>query len=283
MPFIELKNVSYIYPGTAVGAKALSGISMTVEKGVFIAVAGANGSGKSTLAKLLNRLLIPSEGQIIADSINSAEPKNIFEIRKRVGMVFQNPENQMVYDIIEDEVAFGPENLGLSAKEIRKRVDESLEAVGLKDFALSSVHELSGGQKQLLAIAGAIALKPGCLVLDEPVSMLDSECRALVFSAIRRLRKENNMAIVLTSHSLSDIVDADMIYVLDKGRLALSGTPSEILFHAKECEKIGLEIPVVFKLSALFERKGISFEGKVLSEDMLVSELVKLKDKEKLK
>ncbi len=146
MPFIELKNVSYIYPGTAGGTKALSGISMTVEKGVFIAVAGANGSGKSTLAKLLNRLLIPSEGQIIADSINSAEPKNIFEIRKRVGMVFQNPENQMVYDIIEDEVAFGPENLGLSAKEIRKRVDESLEAVGLKDFALSSVHELSGGQ-----------------------------------------------------------------------------------------------------------------------------------------
>lgn len=283
MPFIELKNVSYIYPGTAGGAKALSGISMTVEKGVFIAVAGANGSGKSTLAKLLNRLLIPSEGQIIADSINSAEPKNIFEIRKRVGIVFQNPENQMVYDIIEDEVAFGPENLGLSAKEIRKRVDESLEAVGLKDFALSSVHELSGGQKQLLAIAGAIALKPGCLVLDEPVSMLDSECRALVFSAIRRLRKENNMAIILTSHSLSDIVDADMIYVLDKGRLALSGTPSAILSHAKECEKIGLEIPVVFKLSALFERKGISFEGKVLTEDMLVSELVKLKDKEKLK
>ena len=229
------------------GKVALDGISLDIDKGSFVAVVGMNGSGKSTLAKCLNGLLAPTAGRVIVDGFDTAEEEHIWDVRRRVGMVFQNPDNQIVSSIVEDDVAFGPENLGVEPKEIRRRVDEALKRVGMYELKDKGAHMLSGGQKQRIAIAGAIAMRPECIVFDEPTAMLDPKGRASVMGIIRDLNAEG-ITCVLITHFMSEAEQADRVIVLKKGRVICDRTP-EALFSDKEMiEKAGLEMPPAIEI-----------------------------------
>ena len=253
MKFIEIKDLKIEFTkidesGREVPGKvALDGISLDIDKGSFVAVVGMNGSGKSTLAKCLNGLLAPSAGRVIVDGFDTAEEEHIWDVRRRVGMVFQNPDNQIVSSIVEDDVAFGPENLGVEPKEIRRRVDEALNRVGMYELKDKGAHMLSGGQKQRIAIAGAIAMRPECIVFDEPTAMLDPKGRASVMGIIRDLNAEG-ITCVLITHFMSEAEQADRVIVLKKGKVICDRTP-EALFSDKEMiEKAGLEMPPAIEI-----------------------------------
>ena len=253
MKFIEVKDLKIEFTkidesGREVPGKvALDGISLDIEKGSFVAVVGMNGSGKSTLAKCFNGLLAPTEGRVIVDGFDTAEEEHIWDVRKRVGMVFQNPDNQIVSSIVEDDVAFGPENLGVEPKEIRRRVDEALKRVGMYELRDKGAHMLSGGQKQRIAIAGAIAMRPECIVFDEPTAMLDPKGRASVMSIIRDLNAEGITCILIT-HFMSEAEQADRVIVLKNGKVLCDRTPEELFSDKEMIERAGLEMPPAIEI-----------------------------------
>lgn len=222
---------------------AVNGVSLDVHKGDFIAVLGHNGSGKSTLSKLSNAILIPDKGQVSVNGIPTTDEEQTMTIRQHVGMVFQNPDNQIVATVVEEDVAFGPENLGLAPEEIRKRVDDALKAVGMYDFREMEPHKLSGGQKQRIAIAGIIAMQPECIVLDESTAMLDPKGRKEVMSTIKSLHDDLGMAVVFITHNMDEAVMADKVVVMEKGKILLSGTPREVFMNVDEIRRVGLDVP----------------------------------------
>lgn len=270
---IELCGVRFSYPGS--DEPAIDGLDWEIPRGAFVAVVGSNGSGKSTLARLLNGLLVPTEGTVRVAGLDPSRPDHRWEIRRRVGLVFQNPENQIVATTVEDDVAFGPENLGLPPAEIRLRVRAALEAVGLGHLAAREVHQLSGGQKQRLAIAGVLALQPDCLVLDEPTSLLDPAGRQEVLHVLRNLHRQGK-TVVLITHRMEEAALAQEVAVLHQGRLALRGRPQEVLAREAELVSFGLEPPEAVRAARLLRRAGVAVPGVPLSVEELASALLSL-------
>ena len=269
MPQIELIGVNYSYRvGEGQTVRALRNVSFSVEKGEFVALAGMNGSGKSTLAKLLNGLFTPSSGDVLIDGINTRDEERTFDVRRKAGMVFQNPDNQMVATIIEDDVAFGPENLGIPREEIIERVDWALEAVGMSEFRTRSASKLSGGQKQRVAIAGVLAMKPDILILDESTSMLDPEGRAEIMDVAKKLNA-SGITVISITHNMDEAAQADRVIVLRKGRLELDGTPKEV-FASPEVEACGLALPPPTEIARMLSERGFGFSETVTDEDALV-------------
>lgn len=269
MPQIELIGVNYSYRvGEGQTVRALRNVSFSVEKGEFVALAGMNGSGKSTLAKLLNGLFTPSSGDVLIDGINTRDEERTFDVRRKAGMVFQNPDNQMVATIIEDDVAFGPENLGIPREEIIERVDWALGAVGMSEFRTRSASKLSGGQKQRVAIAGVLAMKPDILILDESTSMLDPEGRAEIMDVAKKLNA-SGITVISITHNMDEAAQADRVIVLRKGRLVLDGTPKEV-FASPEVEACGLALPPPTEIARMLSERGFGFSETVTDEDALV-------------
>ena len=269
MPQIELNNVSYSYRvGEGQTVRALRGVSFSVEKGEFVALTGMNGSGKSTLAKLLNGLFTPSAGDVLIEGINTRDEERTFDIRRKAGMVFQNPDNQMVATVIEDDVAFGPENVGIPREEIVERVDWALEAVGMSEFRKRSASKLSGGQKQRVAIAGVLAMTPDIIIFDESTSMLDPEGRAEIMEVAKKLNA-TGITVISITHNMDEAAQADRIIVLRKGRLVLDGTPKEV-FASPEVEACGLALPPATELARMLTERGFAFSETVTDEDGLV-------------
>ncbi|MDD6021090.1 MAG: energy-coupling factor transporter ATPase [Oscillospiraceae bacterium] len=274
---IDFENVTFRYDEQEENSKeVLRNINLSVEKGSFVAVLGHNGSGKSTLAKLTNAILVPQEGKVLVEGIDTADEDRKNDIRRKVGMVFQNPDNQIVATMVEDDVAFGPENLGVDPKEIRRRVDESLKAVGMFDYRLHEPHKLSGGQKQRVAIAGVIAMQTDCIVLDEPTAMLDPRGRKEVMDTVKRLNRDMGITIIFITHYMDEAVQADRVIVIDDGRIRYDGTPGNVFRHIKEIKKIGLDVPQATELSYLLKNDGIDL-GDVLTADEFVSAFEKLR------
>ena len=268
---IELKNVTFTYDGDDEEEKrqsALTDIDLTINKGEFVAVLGHNGSGKSTLAKLCNAVYEPTEGTVTVKGIVSGSEENDDKIRRVVGMVFQNPDNQIVATIVEDDVAFGPENLGIEPKEIRKRVDNALKSVNMYELRHREPHKLSGGQKQRVAIAGVLAMQTECIVLDEPTAMLDPMGRAEVMSTVHRLNKELGITVVLVTHFMEEAVGADRIVVMDSGRIVMDGTPAEVFSQTDKVRECGLDIPQPTELCRL-----LGLGNAVLSVDECVERI----------
>lgn len=240
--------------------KAVNDISFDVKAGDFIAILGHNGSGKSTLAKHLNALLLPTEGTVWVDGLDTKDMENLLKIRQTAGMVFQNPDNQIIASVVEEDVGFGPENIGVPTDEILDRVKKSLSAVGMSRYAKHSPNKLSGGQKQRVAIAGIMAMKPKCIVLDEPTAMLDPQGRKEVLNTIHRLNKEENITIILITHYMEEVIDADRIFVMDAGKIVLQGTPREVFSRVEELEKYKLDVPQVTKLAYELRKAGIPLD-----------------------
>lgn len=256
---------------------ALDGLNLEVKQGEFLVILGHNGSGKSTLAKHFNALHIPSSGNILVDNLNTREEQNLWDIRKRVGMVFQNPDNQIVATIVEEDVAFGPENLGVEPSEIRKRVDEALKQVHMYEYRKHGPHLLSGGQKQRIAIAGILAMKTKCIVLDEPTAMLDPFGRKEVLNTMLELNKNFGITIVLITHFMEEAVNADRVIVLDKGNIINEGTPREIFSKVKIMKEIGLDVPQVTELAYELQKEGINISTDIINIDEMVDTLCQLK------
>ncbi len=274
MAILSAKGVTYSYDKKNT---AIKNLTLSVEKGEYIAVIGHNGSGKSTLAKLFNGLLKPDEGEIIVDGFKSSDKNSLFEIRKRVGVVFQNPDNQLVASIVEDDVAFGPENLGVKREEIGERIDFALASVGMQEFRKVSPTRLSGGQKQRIAIAGVLALKPQVLILDESTAMLDPQGRGEILEVVRKLNKEQGVTVIAITHYMEEVVSADRVYVLDDGVVALTGTPTEIFKEKKVMRDLGLELPSASYIATKLLEKGVNIEGEILTDKDLAEALCKLK------
>ena len=247
---IHIEHISFTYPeeeGRETFA-ALDGVTLDIEAGSFVAVLGHNGSGKSTLAKHMNAVLLPTGGKVYVDGMDTWDEEVLLEIRRRVGMVFQNPDNQIVANVVEEDVAFGPENLGVPTEEIRRRVDAALKAVGMESFLLHAPHNLSGGQKQRIAIAGIIAMEPKCIVLDESTAMLDPSGRREVLDTVRRLNQEKGITIVLITHHMNEAAMADRVVVMDDGHVVMDGRPREILTRMEDLRAIGLDVPHTVEL-----------------------------------
>ena len=247
---IHIEHISFTYPeeeGRETFA-ALDGVTLDIEAGSFVAVLGHNGSGKSTLAKHMNAVLLPTGGKVYVDGMDTWDEEVLLEIRRRVGMVFQNPDNQIVANVVEEDVAFGPENLGVPTEEIRRRVDAALKAVGMESFLLHAPHNLSGGQKQRIAIAGIIAMEPKCIVLDESTAMLDPSGRREVLDTVRRLNREKGITIVLITHHMNEAAMADRVVVMDDGHVVMDGRPREILTRMEDLRAIGLDVPHTVEL-----------------------------------
>ena len=276
MPIIEVKDVWYSYDKKH---SVIKGVSLSVEKGEYVAVIGHNGSGKSTLAKLLNGLYRPDKGEIFAFGYSSEDKKTLFEIRKRVGVVFQNPDNQLVASIVEDDVAFGPENLGVPRKEIGERIDFALSSVGMENFRKSSPERLSGGQKQRIAIAGVLALKPEVLILDESTAMLDPKGREEVLSVVKKLNKEQGVTVIAITHYMEETIFADKIVVLSDGKIFAEGSPAEIFSRVEDLEKTGLELPEAARIANRLKKAGVPLPDGILDKERLKEELCKLKPK----
>ncbi len=264
---ITLDHVSFSY-ALAEGEShpALRDVSLEIKKGEFTAVIGHNGSGKSTLAKMLNALLVPDEGKVAVLSMDTSDEQQTWNIRQAAGLVFQNPDNQLVTTIVEEDVAFGPENLGIAPTEIRERVDRALKSVGMEAFALSAPHMLSGGQKQRIAIAGILAMEPQILILDESTAMLDPQGRAEVMAAVMKLKKERNMTVVWITHFMDEAAHADRVVVMDDGRIQMNGTPHEIFARAEELEAIRLDVPMSVRIALEMKKKGVELSR--IPEDM---------------
>ncbi len=277
---IEIENLYFSYNSdeNSENVWALQGINLIIPAGQFVVVLGSNGSGKSTLAKHLNGMLAPTQGTCLVDNIDTRNQEQIFEIRKKVGMVFQNPDNQIVASIVEEDVAFGPENLGLPSEEIRSRVDWALEQVNMSAYKKQGPYFLSGGQKQRVAIAGVLAMKPQYIVLDESTAMLDPEGREEVIGVINQLRRESNITILLITHHMDEALEADRVIVMDQGKILLDGLPDEIFFQDTCLKQAGLEIPISVQLIRALEKRKIQVATKI-KIDELVNELCQLKSK----
>ena len=274
MALIELDRLSHVYhAGEENEHRALTDVSLSIEAGEFVAVLGSNGSGKSTLAKHLDALLLPTSGVCRIDGMDTQNVDQVWRIRQKVGMVFQNPDNQLIAAIVEDDVAFGPENLGVPPKEIRSRVDEALSVVGMTKFRSFAPHLLSGGQKQRIAIAGALAMQTECLVFDEATAMLDPEGRAEILAVVKQLHKEQHKTIVYITHFMEEAAAADRIIVLDHGHLAMDGTPREVFAQADELQKLGLDVPLSVELGARLRADGIDLPQAIVTEEDLVQAL----------
>ncbi len=253
----------------------LNNINLEIKQGEFVTILGHNGSGKSTLAKHFNALLLPMGGKVYVKNIDTSESNHRWDVRQAVGMVFQNPDNQIVATIVEEDVAFGPENLGIEPSEIRKRVDDALAAVDMTEYKEHAPHLLSGGQKQRVAIAGVIAMKPECIVLDEPTAMLDPEGRKEVFDAIKMLNKEG-ITVILITHYMDEAVQSDRVIVMEEGSIIMDGTPREVFSQIKKLKQVGLDVPQVTELAYELKKAGIDIRQDVLSIDECVDELMKL-------
>ncbi len=262
---IEVKNVFYEYTDEDVRHTAVNGVSFAIERGSFTVILGHNGSGKSTLAKMLNGLLKPTSGEVLVDGINTANEETEIEVKRRVGMVFQNPDNQLVASIVEEDVAFGPENLGLEPSVIRERVDEALKSVGMYEFRESTPHHLSGGQKQRIAIAGIIAMQPECLILDEPTAMLDPVGRAEIIKTLHKLNKEKNLTVVLITNYMEAAENADRVMVMNDGVILSDNTPKEIFKNVSQLKSVGLSVPQTTELLYALKQNGFDVSTDVLS------------------
>ena len=260
---IEIQNVSYAYEDAA--AKALNNVSLTINDGEFVAVVGHNGSGKSTLAKHLNALLLPTEGKVLVDGMDTADEADTLSIRQRVGMAFQNPDNQLVTTIVEEDVAFGPENIGVPGNEIRTRVDRALAAVGMEKYAHSAPNMLSGGQKQRIAIAGMLAMQPKVLVLDEATAMLDPKGRRDIIDLVTKLHKENGITVVMITQYMEEAIGADRVAVMSGGELILEGTPKEVFSQDELLHKHRLDVPVMQQLANRLNARGANLPKSILS------------------
>ncbi|MGM0501348.1 MAG: energy-coupling factor transporter ATPase [Bacillota bacterium] len=271
MPLIKIKDLYHKYDQKA--DWVLEDINLEIEPGEFVAIVGHNGSGKSTLAKMLNGLLIPSRGSVEVAGHTTSKQEEIWDIRRKVGMVFQNPENQLVANIVEEDVAFGPENLGLEPQEIRKRVDNALSTVGMEEFKRYAPHNLSGGQKQRVAIAGILAMQPECLVLDEPTAMLDPVGRKNVLSTVQQLNANLNMTVLYITHFMNEVIKADKIIVMEQGKIVLSGTPVQLFSDLKKLKKYHLDVPQPIELAIKLKEAGLDLTAEIFDADRLVEEL----------
>ena len=273
------ENLKYTYPPDSEGniKLAIDGVNITINKGEFVVVLGHNGSGKSTFAKHINALLVPTEGKIIVSGYDTSEEESIWNVRSKAGMVFQNPDNQIVATIVEEDVAFGPENLGIEPKEIRRRVDESLKRVNMYDYKKHGPHLLSGGQKQRVAIAGILAMMPECIVLDEPTAMLDPSGRKEVINTIMDLNKNNGITIVYITHFMEEAVAADKIYVMDSGKVIVEGKPREVFQNVEIMKNLGLDVPQMTELAYELNKSGVNIKSDILTIDEMVRELCQLK------
>ena len=279
VPEVISENLRYTYPPDSEGniKLAIDGVNITINKGEFVVVLGHNGSGKSTFAKHINALLIPTEGKISVSGYDTSNEENVWNVRSKAGMVFQNPDNQIVATIVEEDVAFGPENLGVETNEIRRRVDESLKRVNMYDYKKHGPHLLSGGQKQRVAIAGILAMMPECIVLDEPTAMLDPSGRKEVINTIMDLNKNNGITIVYITHFMEEAVAADKIYVMDSGKVIVEGKPREVFQNVEIMKNLGLDVPQMTELAYELNKSGINIKSDILTIDEMVRELCQLK------
>ena len=264
--------------GNVIGSRrAIDGVDIDIPQGSFVAVLGHNGSGKSTLAKHMNAILVPTDGTMWVDGKDTKDLEKLWEIRQSAGMVFQNPDNQIIGTVVEEDVGFGPENLGVPTKEIWKRVEDSLRAVGMLDRRKDSPNKLSGGQKQRVAIAGVIAMEPKCIVLDEPTAMLDPNGRKEVIHAVEKLRREKNVTVILITHYMDEVVDADQVFVMDDGRIVMHGTPREIFSRVDELKKYRMDVPQVTMLADELIHRGVDLPKGILRREELVEALCRLR------
>lgn len=258
---------------------SLNDVNLSIPKGQFICILGHNGSGKSTFAKHINALIIPTSGKMYSSGLDTSDLNNTWDIRSKAGMVFQNPDNQMVATIVEEDVAFGCENLGVEPREIRRRVDEALKKVNMYEYRKHAPHLLSGGQKQRVAIAGILAMKPDCIIFDEPTAMLDPSGRSEVMKTVKQLNKEEGITVIHITHYMEETVDADRLVVFDKGKVILDGTPSEVFSNVEMIKNIGLDVPQATELAYLLQKNGIDIDTHLLKREEVVEKLCQLKQK----
>lgn len=270
---IEVRDLCYVYRSGQGETLALDHVDLSVDPGEFVVIIGHNGSGKSTLAKHLNALLLPSSGHVLVKGMDTRNPEAVWRVRQQVGMVFQNPDNQLVATVVEEDVAFGPENLGVPPAEIRQRVNEALEAVGMSAFRQRPPHLLSGGQKQRVAIAGIIAMRPACLVLDEPTAMLDPSGRVEVMDTVTRLNRELGLTVVHITHFMDEAVNAHRVIVMEKGRIVLQGKPREVFSQVDKLKNLGLDVPQMTDLARQLRSAGIDLPADILTVDEMVRQL----------
>ncbi len=277
---IEIKNVSFSYVNEVaeppVKTQVISNLSLDINRGEFVAVLGHNGSGKSTLAKMINGINLPENGDVVVDGMNTKDESRLLDIRQTVGMVFQNPDNQIVATIVEEDVAFALENMGVEPKEIRRRVDEALKTVGMYEYREHAPHKLSGGQKQRIAIAGVIAMNPECIVLDEPTAMLDPNGRQEVMKTIKRLNEEQNITIVLITHYMDEAAQAKRVVVVDDGKIIIDDVPKKVFSQVELLKSRGLDVPQVTELAYRLRQDGIDIGSEIINEDECVSALLGL-------
>ena len=276
---IECRNLIFKYTaGENQEEKiAINDVNLQIKEGEFIAILGHNGSGKSTMAKHMNALLIPTEGKMLVNKMDTSDMNNLWNIRETAGMVFQNPDNQLVATIVEEDVAFGPENLGVPPEEIRKRVDEALERVGMSEYKKHAPHLLSGGQKQRIAIAGILAMQPKCIIFDEPTAMLDPSGRKEVLDTIIDLNRNYGITVILITHYMDEAAKADRIVVMDKGKLILDGKPRDVFSNVEKIKNIGLDVPQVTELSYELQKVGINIDTRILDVNEMVNAICQLK------
>lgn len=273
-PIICVRDVSFTYDGEAF---ALSGASVQIQRGEFVCILGGNGSGKSTLAKHLNALLVPDKGQVEVCGMDTSERQHTYAIRQSAGMVFQNPDNQIIGTIVDEDVGFGPENMGVPTKEIWERVEKSLKAVGMWEYRSHSPNKLSGGQKQRVAIAGVVAMRPKCIVLDEPTAMLDPNGRKEVIHTVQELNRKEHVTVLLITHYMEEVIEADKVIVMDQGKIVMQGTPKEVFSHVEELKSYRLDVPQATLVAYELQKKGVPLPDGILSMKELEQELEKLR------
>ena len=282
MDMVQTEKLIYEYEkrdedGNVIGtSRAVDGVDLDVKEGQFIAILGHNGSGKSTFEKHINAILVPTEGSMWVNGKNTSDPGEIWNVRQTAGMVFQNPDNQIIGTVVEEDVGFGPENLGVPTDEIWQRVEESLKAVGMIEYRHHSPNKLSGGQKQRVAIAGVVAMEPKCIVLDEPTAMLDPVGRKEVLKTVQKLRKQKHVTVILITHYMEEVVDADRIFVMDHGRIVMEGTPKEVFSRVEELKSLRLDVPQVTILADELRKKGLNIPAGILRKEELVDILCQL-------
>lgn len=284
MGIVKAKNLTFEYirrdeDGNVEGiTKAVDNVSIDIKQGDFVAVLGHNGSGKSTFAKHLNALVMPTEGTVWVDGMDTREEENTLKVRQTAGMVFQNPDNQIVGTLVDEEVGFGPENIGVPTEEIWERVEKSLKAVGMYAFRNQSPNKLSGGQKQRVAIAGIVAMKPKCIVLDEPTAMLDPLGRKDVLNVLHELNRQENVTVILITHYMEEVIDMDKLYVMDDGKLVMSGTPREIFSQVEKLKELRLDVPHVTELAYELQKEGVPLKNGILTSEEFTEELIRVRN-----
>ena len=284
MGIVKAKNLTFEYirrdeDGNVEGiTKAVDNVSIDIKQGDFVAVLGHNGSGKSTFAKHLNALVMPTEGTVWVDGMDTREEENTLKARQTAGMVFQNPDNQIVGTLVDEEVGFGPENIGVPTEEIWERVEKSLKAVGMYAFRNQSPNKLSGGQKQRVAIAGIVAMKPKCIVLDEPTAMLDPLGRKDVLNVLHELNRQENVTVILITHYMEEVIDIDKLYVMDDGKLVMSGTPREIFSQVEKLKELRLDVPHVTELAYELQKEGVPLKNGILTSEEFTEELIRVRN-----